>query len=261
MRVLSFRNLRIAALLLILAAVWIHNRDQALHARSWHLPLPVTIFPINPTAAPQIDAYIDGLEDQYFAAIDQFLAREGARYGVYAERPTITRLGPRVGAVPPEPPAGAISRLDAILLSLKLRWWAFRNTPDAYADDRGVHLFVLFHDAAQAPQLRHSLGYQKGLFGIVHAYAHPGLAARNNIIIAHELLHTVGASDKYDAAAEPRFPEGYAEPGRVPRYPQRRAEIMAVRIPLSPTESRMPEHLHGVVVGPETAGEINWLGG
>jgi hypothetical protein len=85
--------------------------------------------------------------------------------------------------------------------------------------------------------------------------------AQNNIVIAHELLHTFGATDKYDLATDaPRFPEGFADPGQIPRYPQRRAEIMAGRIPVSASEQVMAESLDDVVVGPLTAREIGWSG-
>ena len=54
------------------------------------------------------------------------------------------------------------------------------------------------------------------------------------MVIAHELLHTLGASDKYDPQSlAPIFPDGYAEPDRQPSHPQRMAEIMAGRIPVA----------------------------
>ena len=56
----------------------------------------------------------------------------------------------------------------------------------------------------------------------------------------------------------PLYPAGYAEPQRQPPLPQRRAEIMGGRIPLSQTEAKMPRSLGEVVIGPYTAAEINW---
>ena len=54
------------------------------------------------------------------------------------------------------------------------------------------------------------------------------------MVIAHELLHTVGATDKYDPAAnESSPPEGYAEPDKIPFFPQTFVGLMAGRIPLS----------------------------
>ena len=107
----------------------------------------------------------------------------------------------------------------------------------------------------------HSLGLQNGLFGIVHAYAYEPYDATNNVVVAHELMHTLGATDKYDLVTLlPSFPGGYAEPEAEPRYPQRLAEVMAGRVALSPGEARMAESLDEVVVGPVTAAEIGWTG-
>ncbi len=76
--------------------------------------------------------------------------------------------------------------------------------------------------------------------------------------IVHELMHTLGATDKYGQANMPVHPQGYAEPYRDPLYPQRKAEIMGGRIPLSAHKSKMPEKLGEVVVGEYTATEIYW---
>jgi hypothetical protein len=79
-------------------------------------------------------------------------------------------------------------------------------------------------------------------------------------VIAHEILHTLGASDKYDMATQqPIFPDGYANPDRLPPYPQQSAEIMGSRIPQSKTESAMPPNLNYTVIGQKTANEIKWV--
>ncbi|MGH8187189.1 MAG: hypothetical protein ACREUC_11545, partial [Steroidobacteraceae bacterium] len=81
----------------------------------------------------------------------------------------------------------------------------------------------------------------------------------NDVVLAHELLHTLGATDKYDLANDqPAHPDGYAEPGREPLYPQSVAELMGGRIPLSSDESVTPESLRQVIVGDKTAREIGW---
>ncbi len=71
--------------------------------------------------------------------------------------------------------------------------------------------------------------------------------------------NTFGATDKYDpATTQPRYPDGYADPGQSPLYPQRFAEIMGGRIPLSETQSETPHTLDLAIVGDRTAGEIHW---
>ena len=67
-------------------------------------------------------------------------------------------------------------------------------------------------------------GLQKGLIGVVNAFASDEQAAQNNVVIAHELLHTVGATDKYDPRTnQPSHPDGYAEPDRAAAACRRRS--------------------------------------
>jgi len=151
------------------------------------------------------------------------------------------------------PDAGPLGRIG---WSLAMRWYAWRQASGTRAD---VRLFVLFHDPAITTTVPHSLGLQKGLVGVVHAFADDGMTARNAIVLAHELLHTLGATDKYDLATGlPLWPQGYADPDARPRVPQVAAEVMAGRIPLARDVAEMPESLADVVVGEATAVEINW---
>jgi hypothetical protein len=260
MKIVSFRNLRILILLILLAIAAIYSKGQALYSTAWLNPLPVIIFPVNGDGAPETTRYIESLQAENFTAIDDFMAREAAKYEVLEKRPTHTQLGAAVEALPPEPPAGTASVLEMMLWSLKLRYWAWQHTPDDESNRNRVRIFVLYHQGEAGKALSHSLGLQKGLLGIVNAYALEKQGAQNNLIIAHELLHTVGASDKYDEYNQPRYPDGYADPGRSPLYPQYKAEIMSGRIPTSKQESTMAKGLHNCVVGRSTAWEINWLG-
>ena len=95
------------------------------------------------------------------------------------------------------------------------------------------------------------------MFGIVNGYTGRGYNGTNNVIIAHELLHTLGASDKYaPETGLPVAPDGIAEPERSPLYPQRYAEIMGGRIPRSEREADIPGNLALARIGTLTAREI-----
>jgi hypothetical protein len=86
------------------------------------------------------------------------------------------------------------------------------------------------------------------------------MTSSNNVVIAHEILHTLGASDKYDAATlAPLFPDGYAEPERQPRFPQEFTEIMAGRLPVDVNTFEIPGSLDEVLIGDATALEIRWV--
>ena len=50
--------------------------------------------------------------------------------------------------------------------------------------------------------MAHSTGLQKGMLGVVNAFASADQEGSNAVVIAHELLHTFGATDKYDRKNE-----------------------------------------------------------
>jgi hypothetical protein len=152
--------------------------------------------------------------------------------------------------------AGNAGRVEAVLWSLQMRFWAWRN--DAYAGPRPhVRLFVLYFDPEQRQRLPHSVGLQKGMLGRVNAFAGDAMTETNNVIIAHELLHTLGATDKYDPSGNrPQYPDGYAEPRREPR--SRALRNHGGRIPLDRTRAEIPRTLDETLIGAATAREISW---
>jgi len=198
------------------------------------------------------------LSEDTFAPIGTFLTGQAQRYSLPLAQPARVRLYGEVHRKPPqlEPNAGVLSRA---LWSLRLRYWAWRATSSETRAPPDIDIFVLYHDPERTTSVPHSLGLQKGLLGVVYAFADPSMTASNNIVIAHEFLHTVGATDKYDPGSnEPSYPDGYADPHRDPLFPQQDAEIMAGRRMLSATEWEMPDSLSHAVIGAKTAQEINW---
>ena len=79
-------------------------------------------------------------------------------------------------------------------------------------------------------------------------------------VVAHELFHTLGANDKYDASGRALIPEGLVEAERVPLYPQRYAEVMTRNLVLAVGSERPPDSLAELGVGALTAREIGWSG-
>ncbi len=72
-------------------------------------------------------------------------------------------------------------------------------------------------------------------------------------VVAHELFHTLGASDKYDANGRAMIPDGLVEAQRVPLYPQRYAEVMTRNLVLAAGSERPPDSLAELGVGTLTA--------
>lgn len=254
-----FKILRVLTLLCILAFAAFYTKAQRLGSRAWLEPLEIVIFPIGVDQSPSVDEYIATLNDDVFTEIDRFMKSEGEAYEVNSDPPTRTILGPKVDVLPPSSPSPAANVLEIIWWSMKLRLWAYRHTPKEYAGRDSVNMYVLYHELEAGRRLKHSFGLDKGLIGVVHAFASSTQQAQNNIVITHELLHTVGAKDKYGIDGEPFFTEGYAEPGKDPLFPQQFAEIMAGKIPISEKRSQMADSLRSCVIGETTAMEINWL--
>lgn len=252
------RAIRIALLLLVLVTVAQEAWLARSRATAWNDPLRVSIYPLNGDGSEAAARYLRGLGIETFHPIERFFEEESKRHGRSIHRPLRLTLAPPIAVLPPQPPQPA-SALDAVLWSLQMRWWAWRNDTGGKADRPQVRLYVLFFDHERNPSLPHSAGLERGMIGLVNAFATNDMAGSNNVVVTHELLHTLGATDKYDLATNlPSFPHGYAEPERNPRHPQEFAEIMAGRIPKSATQADIPESLDGVVVGAATAAEIGW---
>jgi hypothetical protein len=249
--------LRILILLLVLLIVSFSAWQDRYRSTRWREPLYVAIYPIEADESPVTQHYLATLDSERFKPIDRFFMHEAGRYHLSANEPVRTRLRVRLDARPPQraPTAGLLA---TAWWSLKLRYWAWRVSGHVN-EPEDIRLFVLYHDPALTPEVPHSLGLTKGLIGVVYAFAAPEMDGENSVVIAHELLHTVGASDKYLPGTDaPRFPDGYGDPRQVPLYPQRYAEIMAGRRMLSVDRWQQAANLGEVLIGPATALEIRW---
>lgn len=252
-----FKKIRILILLIVFFLVAASGTLAHLRATDWDAPLRVVVYPISGDGSQAAERYISDLRRESFAPMEGWMAEQAAAHGVGLTDPLDVDLAPRLAERPPAPPVGG-NPLEVALWSLKLRYWAWRNDPYQGPSPQ-VKLYVSYFDPTVHERLSHSLGLEKGMIGVINAFADRRKQGSNQVVIMHELLHTLGASDKYAPATnQPSYPVGYAEPERMPRYPQRWAEIMGGRIPLSPTEAKIPESLALTRVGAATAAEINW---
>ncbi|MBL8195697.1 MAG: hypothetical protein JNM06_18040 [Blastocatellia bacterium] len=128
------------------------------------------------------------------------------------------------------------------------------SNPDDY--DIKLYLYIYPADKREDYEKQHSVGTTRGRFGVVFLPVGKQSTGRTLCLIAHEILHTVGASDKYDENHFTLFPDGYFEPTK--RYPQEFAEIMSLAFPLSPGKEKDAENLDLSRVGEKTAIEIGW---
>lgn len=253
----GFKMVRILMLLLVLLFVALTTWQSRYRSTRWHEPLYVAIYPIAADDSPVTARYMAALDPELFKPIDEFFIREAERYRLDEREPVKTRLRNPLHDRPPQR-APAAGMLATAWWSLKLRYWAWRVSGRA-REPEDIRMFVLYHDPALTPEVPHSLGLTQGLIGVVYAFAASDMNGANDVVIAHEMLHTVGASDKYLSGSDaPRFPDGYADPNQMPLYPQAAAEIMAGRLMLSANRWRQAQSLDEVVIGPATALEIRW---
>ena len=253
-----FRRIRIIILLSILVIVGLGTWWQSKANENWGDVFRLTIYPINGDGSAEVNEYIANLNESDFTAVTAFLQAQASKYNLPVQPTVYLSLGPQLKEPPPIPPADR-KPLNMVSWSLELRYWLFNSTRSVGLDSRHIRMFVVYHRGQRDKLLAHSYGLQKGLLGVVNAFAIPAEAGSNRVVIAHELLHLFGATDKYGDGNLPLYPDGYAQPERYPLYPQAMAEIMGGRIPVSQQKAYIPDSLDQCLIGPKTAAEINWL--
>ena len=254
-----FKAIRISILLFILFFVAVSTWLTQARSTDWGNSLWVKVYPINADGSEIVARYIDSLDAENFAAIESFVARETERYGKPLQRPLRMEVGEPINEQPPALDAD-IGVIDIMIWSLKMRWWASSTAGEQDEIEPDVRIFVRYHQPDGTFLLENSVGLQKGMVGIVNARAGRRQQGSNNVIIAHEFLHTLGATDKYDpSSGQPIPPDGLGEPDRKPLYPQRYAEIMGGRIALAGDDAVVPKSLKYAVIGPLTASEIRLI--
>ena len=200
-----FRAMRITVLLLVMFGLGFNVWLVKWRVAAWDRPLWVVIHPICGDASPETRAYIDSLTPEEFKPVTDFFSAEAERYSLKTKEPFTLVLAPRLDTMPPQIPDQP-TPLSMIVWSLKLRLWAWR-IDKAQAPVQDIQLFVLYFDKSRTI-VDHSYVMQKGYIGVVNAYAAPKMKDKNNIVIAHELLHLAGATDKYNPANElPVYPD------------------------------------------------------
>jgi len=253
------RFIRIAILLTILLVVAGNQYLTSHRLTSWEKPLWVTIYPVLAEPGADTRRYTEGLNTDSFKNIGLFLQQQARVYDRTLETPVVIQVARPLVKLPPALPVEN-SGWKIALWSLKMRWWAWMNSgqDDLAPDD--IRMFVLYQKAKANTVMERSVGIKNGSYGVVNAVASRQMAAFNRILITHELLHILGASDKYDLiTGQPLVPDGLANPDQSPLYPQKRAEIMGARIATSANRWRSPRNLKSCVIGPKTAAEMGWL--
>jgi hypothetical protein len=258
----TFFRVRVGVLLAILVGIllWAWRDVRSRRARNeWTQTLEVALVVVRTS---EVDAQAIVLLRQRVAVLETRLTEEARRHRPGAPRPfALTVVGPVDGVAPP-----GIDE-DGVVASAKhgMDLWQYTRDIDARAAYSPAAFDSRIYVAVRAPasrdrQMIEGDSEEGGRIGTVRVELDASMVDFALFVVSHELLHTLGATDKYDPAGRVVVPDGLAEPDAVPRYPQRFAEVMTRGRPVSASTEEIPASLDELAVGPGTAREIGWLG-
>ena len=259
-RALFFRA-RVLVLVTVLLSVVLYAATDVRRRRArneWDHTLEIAVVllasrPVAPGAVAALQARVPTLEAR--------LAAEGARYRARMPRPLRFRVsGPFVTEL--EAPRAA----GTGVAELAQHAWATRQYTRAI--DEGAGVDAGSYDARIYVRLRPPVSAKKawvegqseqgGWVGQVDVELDERMVDVALAVIAHETLHTLGATDKYEADGRTLVPQGLADPAQRPLYPQRRADVMARGRLVAEGAEALIDTLDEVGVGPATALELGW---
>lgn len=254
-----FRMLRIGALLTVLiivaAGTWLTERRLA----NWERPVWVTFYPIPADASADTLEFVENIDHETYRDVDRFFQVQGDRFDLRLTPVINIQVAPVITDLPPPIPDRTKPHLVA-WWSLKMRWYSWMMERKDGLVEPDIQVFAIYHGKSSTSERHMSVGMRKGMFGLVNLYAVDSMNDRNQVVIAHEMLHVLGASDKYAlGSGDPIYPYGYAEPLAQPLFPQTQCEIMGGRIPVSSYQAVMPGSLAECTVGTKTAQEIGFF--
>lgn len=228
---------------------------------TWDATLDVAIVLVHaPGAEPVSETSIDALRERA-PALEARLGSEMERHGRTGVSPFRFRvLGPVVPAsARPEPDGEGIFEL--VRYTLAMREWLGDVDPRAgvIPEHFDTRIYVSARRPASATRSTvEGRSEHGGRVGVVDVELDETMVDLTLFVVAHELMHTLGAEDAYEPTGRIRIPEGLVEPEREPLYPQRFAEIMARGRAVSAGSEVLPETLNELGVGDVTAKAIGW---
>jgi hypothetical protein len=253
-----FKLTRIVLLLSVLFALVVGGWMTEKRMAAWERPILVTVYPIAADDQPSTLDYARGIDANTFRDVNRFFETQAMPYG-FSVTPAFRFQVAAASTDRPPPMPEQFNTAAIAWWSLKMRWWAWTKSMGDGLIDPDIRMFLMLHSIEGTSELGLSVGMRKGRYGIVKAIARESMEPTNLVVFTHEMLHVLGASDKYVlSTGDPIFPHGFADPQQRPLFPQKRAEIMGGAIPLNAVSSAMPESLHECKIGRTTAEEIGF---
>jgi hypothetical protein len=257
-----FFRARLTLLLTILAAVLLWACSDYVGRRertAWHRPVKVAL--VLALREPVSEHTLELLSDRTLE-LERRLGEEYRRYTGRDFMPfSISVKGPVEASVAP-PRDDDDGVVDLFRHSAHMWWWSRGLDQQANVEwmhyDSRIYL-VLKPTKGAGIAFVEGESEAGGRLGVAQADIDPEMVDFSLFFAAHELLHTLGASDKYGTEGRAIYPFGFAEPNRSPLYPQPGAEVMARNVPIGPAMERPPATLDELYVGETTAREIGWI--
>lgn len=146
--------------------------------------------------------------------------------------------------------------------------WAFAKKADSKPSGEATNtsqrlkISIYFYRMELGGKRRYPLeyfGYRRPYEGVVFLPIERESMEFSIVNVVHEMLHLLGATDKFNEYGQPLFPGGFADPQLQPLYPQKFAEVMARTLPVGNDQTQPISLLSQVRIGQQTAREIGWL--
>lgn len=258
-RARRFQHLRVAVLLvgLCTALVWGWSVQRQRDVRTtWTRPLRVAVVLLG-----EDDGAAQALRDS-LPRMEAWFAREHLRYRPEGLKQPVQfqAFGPiRPQAPLPWPDAAASGWLARLRYARTLQGALepLDATVDLEPRAYDARLYVVV-EAGASGTFAEGIGASGGELGLVQARVQGEDTTLALAALAHELLHCLGATDKYDAQGHALLPQGLVDPEHAPLLPQQQAEVMVGEVPLEAGAGRLPDSLEELAVGPVTAAEVRW---
>lgn len=253
-------RLALLSLILVVVCLWACQDVRTRRARNeWQAPIRVGLVfvrhgAVNEKVLDKLRARVPWLE--------QRLAAEFNRYQPGNSAPMIefSSYGP-VSVEEPTPPASDTDLWSRVIHTYRL--WRYTSRIDAGAEvpshSLDSRIYVVASPARGSLNFVEGFSETHGRVGVARVDLSVETVDLSLFVAAHELFHTLGATDKYDAEGRTQRPFGLPDPDRDPMLPQLSAEVMARNRVVSPTLEIPPDDLEQLSVGPWTAREIGWL--
>jgi hypothetical protein len=272
-RIRTVRQATIFVIFLVVSAWGYLNHRAETFVFAWTEPLRVLVVPlIDPATDPDSDATTLYLHDflsttakpgSNLRGMEEWLQAQFRHYSPGSGKAVELTIEPAVGVETPPPllPDESDSLLSRWLKTSSFISYFERLDKDREllrsAYDTTIFLYFYSHHRLSTFADHHSVATRRDQFGVVFVPLEVRSRGFYAALVAHELCHTFGATDKYEGERSV-YPQGYAEPSKVPRYPQSHAEIMALGIPVAPDVELRVDHLGACRVGKKTAEEMGW---